>query len=529
MDPERAAANDGDPKTNIITTYFTSKLSGTALSLILNLMDSETFGRLRCTNKAMNTKLGPIYLRHFFSSYEMAMDMAGLHHLDKISKDSIICRYIRKIEFIPQPNKYWDDERVQNLTTSQLVLESAIASGSFVLMLAAIMCRLPYLHKFTSVLPVEEERILSSIYFYGPLAAAANAKSNITHFDFEYMGEHYYYCETLRAARGVACSALYMSESTRATLRPVLQGLKNLQLGLTAPFRFEDKRIGQLKLDDRLPSPLSYLLSETPNLETLGLNFHNGFKWKEANMILHSLAADFERGRELYAQGQALPVISELNPITDLPQGQSPVILPSFPIQLSCLSSLELVRTSVNEVVLLNLLDTLLPQLSSLSLEHISLRVKETTHYQQKLQGVKTQVITYLSHEWHDMFLSLAASSENVADKKIDLHLHNLSLRNTASTWYTDTVSHIRFTRPSDTLSRGNDHDMDLENSSPTYKTTTSDRVSVFKVLAKSLIINSIEMMRFGFVEDDCYSDFGDVDNNEPWVDTPYENHEMYA
>ncbi|KAL1890266.1 hypothetical protein Cpir12675_005459 [Ceratocystis pirilliformis] len=378
---------------NIFVYYLTERLPLEILTEILKPLETENLGSLRLCNKALNTKLAPQFYEQHFSTLHVSMSVPSLRTLIKISRCEKVAGYIKSMRF-----QY--NERAAYFESSQNdSMLPVIASGSHILMLQDAIRVLPNLHKFIVAVSSRSSGMAQYVCFQSPIVAAANINHPITSVEIENKGAR---------GGGIDPRALRLLKYTRKAMRPVLRSLTSLKLAI--------HNTGLI--DVMMPSPLSYLLSETPNLRLLRINSERSSTDIDAELILNSLVSDFRHGQELLEQGAELPITQDA--ILDEEEVTNYIMLrrlelPRVPLDLSNLRHLELGKMIVNAHVLSKVIEAFLSQLHTFRLFRVGLISEEVN-----LDNISDPLLhlNKSRNPWREMFKYLANMYERIHQRE---------------------------------------------------------------------------------------------------------------
>ncbi|KAL5612888.1 uncharacterized protein BROUX77_003044 [Berkeleyomyces rouxiae] len=203
----------------------------------------------------MNHRLALPYYNYFFHTYNIVMSIAGLKQLNAVSKHKTIRDYVKHLR-VHLPGNDVDEY-------TKCLMESAVLTGTHIGMLEEAMRGLPALTSLTSVLSSKVKGFMGIAHFQGPILAAAFAECKISSINLESGTSPIPTWVEFRPSAAITTAIFYIPESTRAIIRPMLLGVNEVHLSISEPFLFEDNG----------PSPLGFLLSGTPELRTLKLDF----------------------------------------------------------------------------------------------------------------------------------------------------------------------------------------------------------------------------------------------------------------
>ncbi|KAL5598637.1 uncharacterized protein BROUX77_006471 [Berkeleyomyces rouxiae] len=274
--------------------------------------------------------------------------------------------------------------------------------------------------------------------------------------------------------RSVKCwgpDSMCLPNDIREPMRPVLHDLRELRLSL------RDIR----DISAHKPSPVNYLLSETPSLEKLSLELRHSMLFKESNSIIASMASDVRYGREMRARNQVLPAMPDVWTDEGAWHIENHLELLPFPIDLACLRELKLTGMSLCTSVLQSVLETFLPQLTKLSLQDI--RIVDGPILKIQAAAHPYYVHSDESPEWHGIFVRLAEISKDTAHKKLWFSLRQLTRVRQ------NVPQVIIYLLPAPPTRQANHQTTPkrLTHQYMEYETTMLDRVYGFESLAKSM------------------------------------------
>ncbi|KAL2886287.1 Alpha and gamma adaptin binding protein p34 [Ceratocystis lukuohia] len=470
---------------NLFVYYLTERLPLEILTEILKPLQTGDLGSLRLCNKALNTKLAPQFYEQHFSTLNVSMSLPSLRALIKISRCEKVAGYIKAMRF------QYNDRAFYFEASQNDSMLPVIASGSHILMLQDAIRVLPNLHKFIIVVSSGSSEMAQYVCFQSPIVAAANINHPITSVEIEYNGTR---------GGGIDPRAIRLLKYTRIAMGPVLRSLTSLKLALR----------NTSLVDVMMPSPLSYLLSETPNLRLLRINSERSSTDIDAEIILNSLVSDFRHGQELLEQGAQLSIVQD----AILDEGEvknditlRPLELPRVPLDLSNLRHLELGKMIVDAGVLSKVIEAFLSQLHTFRLFRVGLISEEVD-----IDNIPDPVLhlNKSKNPWCEMFKDLAnmyerihqregiyetesehgTNSPGLANNKLEMSFEYLSLN-----WRKSTASQFIGFRPqiypldSDLLMK-----REIENSKSSFQIDMlhGQKPTCFRNLANLMVITKI-------------------------------------